>query len=97
MILYPAIDLKDGKPYVLVARRHGKNLLFSTDDPAAQGKSFCLMPVVLGSSCGLNGARSPARRLMLPQSKPLLKVLQSSCPAGGESRYATIEGLVDKG
>ncbi|WP_298842489.1 1-(5-phosphoribosyl)-5-[(5-phosphoribosylamino)methylideneamino]imidazole-4-carboxamide isomerase [uncultured Roseobacter sp.] len=96
MILYPAIDLKDGQAVRLVHGDMEQATVFS-DDPAAQARSF------VGAGCewlhlvDLNGAFAGTP----VNAAPVEAILKScSVPAqlgGGIRDMATIETWLDKG
>ena len=96
MILYPAIDLKDGKAVRLLRGDMKKSTVFNTD-PAAQAMDFANAGCDWLHLVDLNGAfeGEPVN------AKPVEAILaQSKTPAqlgGGIRDMATIERWLDKG
>jgi phosphoribosylformimino-5-aminoimidazole carboxamide ribotide isomerase len=96
MILYPAIDLKDGQAVRLVHGDMGRATVFN-DDPTAQARAF------VAAGCGwlhlvdLNGAFAGQ-----PVNGAVVEAILAACkvPAqlgGGIRNMATIERWLDKG
>jgi phosphoribosylformimino-5-aminoimidazole carboxamide ribotide isomerase len=96
MILYPAIDLKDGQAVRLVHGDMGRATVFN-DDPTAQARAF------VAAGCGwlhlvdLNGAFAGQ-----PVNGAVVEAILAACkvPAqlgGGIRDMATIERWLDKG
>ncbi|SIS97803.1 1-(5-phosphoribosyl)-5-[(5-phosphoribosylamino)methylideneamino] imidazole-4-carboxamide isomerase [Roseivivax lentus] len=97
MILYPAIDLKDGQAVRLLRGDMEKSTVFN-DDPAAQARAF------VDSGCqwlhlvDLNGAFAGT-----PVNAAAVEAILAACPGvpaqlgGGIRDMATIEAWIDKG
>ncbi|MGD1883447.1 MAG: 1-(5-phosphoribosyl)-5-[(5-phosphoribosylamino)methylideneamino]imidazole-4-carboxamide isomerase [Paracoccaceae bacterium] len=96
MILYPAIDLKDGQAVRLLRGEMEKATVFN-DDPAAQAQSFVAAGCEWLHLVDLNGAFA-GRPL---NAAPVEKILQTcKVPAqlgGGIRDMATIEMWLEKG
>ncbi|MEO9648945.1 MAG: 1-(5-phosphoribosyl)-5-[(5-phosphoribosylamino)methylideneamino]imidazole-4-carboxamide isomerase [Roseobacter sp.] len=96
MILYPAIDLKDGQAVRLVHGDMDRATVFN-DDPAAQAKAFVAAGCEWLHLVDLNGAFAGA-----PVNAAPVEAILKSCPVpaqlgGGIRDMATIEGWLDKG
>lgn len=96
MILYPAIDLKDGQAVRLVHGDMEKSTVFN-DDPAAQAREFVDAGCTWLHLVDLNGAFAGT-----PVNASPVEAILKSCnvPAqlgGGIRDMATIEGWLDKG
>ncbi len=96
MILYPAIDLKDGQAVRLVHGDMEKSTVFN-DDPAAQARAFVDAGCTWLHLVDLNGAFAGA-----PVNAAPVEAILNSCnvPAqlgGGIRDMATIEAWLDKG
>lgn len=96
MILYPAIDLKDGQAVRLVHGDMNRSTVFN-DDPAAQARSFVEAGCTWLHLVDLNGAFAGT-----PVNAAPVEAILKSCdvPAqlgGGIRDMATIEGWLDKG
>ncbi|MBW4962322.1 1-(5-phosphoribosyl)-5-[(5-phosphoribosylamino)methylideneamino]imidazole-4-carboxamide isomerase [Sulfitobacter sp. CW3] len=96
MILYPAIDLKDGQAVRLVHGDMEKSTVFN-DDPAAQARAFVDAGCTWLHLVDLNGAFAGA-----PVNAAPVEAILKSCnvPAqlgGGIRDMATIEAWLDKG
>jgi phosphoribosylformimino-5-aminoimidazole carboxamide ribotide isomerase len=96
MILYPAIDLKDGAAVRLVHGEMASATVFN-DDPAAQARAFA------GAGCewvhlvDLNGAFA-GRPVNAPAVEAILAAVDVPCQLGGGIRdMATIEAWLAKG
>jgi len=96
MILYPAIDLKDGKAVRLVHGEMDQATVFN-DDPAAQARSFVEVGCAWLHLVDLNGAFAG----MPVNDAPVEAILKSSpVPAqlgGGIRDMSTIERWLSKG
>ena len=96
MILYPAIDLKDGQAVRLVHGDMEKSTVFN-DDPAAQAREFVDAGCTWLHLVDLNGAFAGT----LVNAAPVEAILKScNVPAqlgGGIRDMATIEAWLDKG
>ncbi len=96
MILYPAIDLKDGQAVRLVHGDMNRSTVFN-DDPAAQARSFVEAGCQWLHLVDLNGAFAGTP----VNAAPVEAILQScDVPAqlgGGIRDMATIETWLDKG
>lgn len=96
MILYPAIDLKDGKAVRLVHGEMQSATVFN-DDPAAQARSFVEAGCEWLHLVDLNGAFAGAP----VNAAPVESILQAcAVPAqlgGGIRDMATIESWIEKG
>ncbi len=96
MILYPAIDLKDGKAVRLLRGDMEKATVFN-DDPAAQARAFVEAGCAWLHLVDLNGAFAGA-----PVNAAAVEAILDACPVpaqlgGGIRDMATIEGWLDKG
>mgnify|MGYP005990469537 FL=1 len=96
MILYPAIDLKDGQAVRLVHGDMEKSTVFN-DDPAAQARAFVDAGCTWLHLVDLNGAFAGT-----PVNAAPVEAILESCnvPAqlgGGIRDMATIEAWLDKG
>ncbi|QFT59313.1 1-(5-phosphoribosyl)-5-[(5-phosphoribosylamino)methylideneamino] imidazole-4-carboxamide isomerase [Sulfitobacter sp. THAF37] len=96
MILYPAIDLKDGQAVRLVHGDMDRSTVFN-DDPAAQARSFVAAGCQWLHLVDLNGAFAGA-----PVNAAPVEAILEACnvPAqlgGGIRDMATIENWLDKG
>ncbi|NOR30513.1 MAG: 1-(5-phosphoribosyl)-5-[(5-phosphoribosylamino)methylideneamino]imidazole-4-carboxamide isomerase [Sulfitobacter sp.] len=96
MILYPAIDLKDGQAVRLVHGEMEKSTVFN-DDPAAQARAFVDAGCTWLHLVDLNGAFAGT-----PVNAAPVEAILKSCkvPAqlgGGIRDMATIEAWLDKG
>ena len=96
MILYPAIDLKDGQCVRLLRGDMGQATVFN-DDPAAQARAFQDAGCEWLHLVDLNGAFAGA-----PVNAAAVEGILAACtiPAqlgGGIRDLATIEGWLDKG
>lgn len=96
MILYPAIDLKDGQAVRLVHGDMGQSTVFN-DDPAAQARSFVQAGCTWLHLVDLNGAFAGAPVNAAPV-EAILKTCDVPAQLGGGIRdMATIESWLDKG
>lgn len=96
MILYPAIDLKDGNAVRLVHGDMDQTTVFN-DDPAAQAKAFVAAGCEWLHLVDLNGAFAGA-----PMNAAPVEAILKACPVpaqlgGGIRDMATIEQWLDKG
>ena len=96
MILYPAIDLKDGQAVRLVHGDMDRSTVFN-DDPAAQAKAFVASGCEWLHLVDLNGAFAG-----IPVNAAPVEAILKSCPVpaqlgGGIRDRATIENWLDKG
>ncbi len=96
MILYPAIDLKDGQAVRLVHGDMDQTTVFN-DDPAAQAKEFVAAGCQWLHLVDLNGAFAGE-----PVNAAPVEAILKACPVpaqlgGGIRDLATIERWVDKG
>ncbi|EBA12765.1 1-(5-phosphoribosyl)-5-[(5-phosphoribosylamino)methylideneamino]imidazole-4-carboxamide isomerase [Roseobacter sp. CCS2] len=96
MILYPAIDLKDGNAVRLVHGDMDQTTVFN-DDPAAQAKDFVAAGCEWLHLVDLNGAFAGA-----PVNAAPVEAILKACPVpaqlgGGIRDMATIEQWLDKG
>ncbi|MEP3946542.1 1-(5-phosphoribosyl)-5-[(5-phosphoribosylamino)methylideneamino]imidazole-4-carboxamide isomerase [Ascidiaceihabitans sp.] len=96
MILYPAIDLKDGQAVRLVHGDMDQSTVFN-DDPAAQARAFMQAGCEWLHLVDLNGAFAGT-----PVNAAPVEAILKSCPVpaqlgGGIRDMATIEGWLDKG
>lgn len=96
MILYPAIDLKDGQAVRLVHGDMDRSTVFN-DDPAAQAKDFVAAGCSWLHLVDLNGAFAGA-----PVNAAPVEAILKSCPVpaqlgGGIRDMSTIEAWLDKG
>ena len=96
MILYPAIDLKDGNAVRLVHGEMGSATVFN-DDPAAQARAFVEAGCEWLHLVDLNGAFAGE-----PVNAAPVEAILAACPVpaqlgGGIRDIATIERWIDKG
>ncbi|UWR23586.1 1-(5-phosphoribosyl)-5-[(5-phosphoribosylamino)methylideneamino]imidazole-4-carboxamide isomerase [Sulfitobacter sp. S190] len=96
MILYPAIDLKDGQAVRLVHGDMSRSTVFN-DDPAAQARAFVDAGCSWLHLVDLNGAFAGS-----PVNAAPVEAILKACPVpaqlgGGIRDMATIEGWLDKG
>ncbi|MFL4470714.1 1-(5-phosphoribosyl)-5-[(5-phosphoribosylamino)methylideneamino]imidazole-4-carboxamide isomerase [Tateyamaria armeniaca] len=96
MILYPAIDLKDGQAVRLVHGDMDRATVFN-DDPAAQASAFVAAGCAWLHLVDLNGAFAGA-----PVNAAPVEAILKACPVpaqlgGGIRDMATIEMWLDKG
>ena len=96
MILYPAIDLKDGNAVRLVHGDMEQSTVFN-DDPAAQAKAFVAAGCEWLHLVDLNGAFAGE-----PVNAAPVEAILAACPVpaqlgGGIRDIATIERWLDKG
>ncbi len=96
MILYPAIDLKDGNAVRLVHGDMDQTTVFN-DDPAAQAKAFVAAGCEWLHLVDLNGAFAGE-----PVNAAPVEAILKACPVpaqlgGGIRDMATIERWLDKG
>ncbi len=96
MILYPAIDLKDGQAVRLVHGDMERSTVFN-DDPAAQAKEFVAAGCAWLHLVDLNGAFAGT-----PVNAAPVEAILKACPVpaqlgGGIRDMATIENWLDKG
>ncbi|WP_300031628.1 1-(5-phosphoribosyl)-5-[(5-phosphoribosylamino)methylideneamino]imidazole-4-carboxamide isomerase [uncultured Roseobacter sp.] len=96
MILYPAIDLKDGQAVRLVHGDMDRSTVFN-DDPAAQARSFVAAGCEWLHLVDLNGAFAGT-----PVNAAPVEAILKSCSVptqlgGGIRDMATIETWLDKG
>lgn len=96
MILYPAIDLKDGQAVRLVHGDMDRSTVFN-DDPAAQARSFVDAGCEWLHLVDLNGAFAGE-----PVNAAPVEAILRDCPVpaqlgGGIRDMATIENWLDKG
>ena len=96
MILYPAIDLKDGQAVRLVHGDMDQTTVFN-DDPAAQAKEFVAAGCQWLHLVDLNGAFAGE-----PVNAAPVEAILKACPVpaqlgGGIRDLATIERWIDKG
>ena len=96
MILYPAIDLKDGQAVRLVRGEMDQATVFN-DDPAAQAKAFVAAGCEWLHLVDLNGAFAGEPVNAAPV-EAILKATKVPAQLGGGIRdMATIEAWLDKG
>ncbi len=96
MILYPAIDLKDGKAVRLIHGDMDRSTVFN-DDPAAQARAFVDAGCEWLHLVDLNGAFAGEPVNALPV-EAILKATRVPAQLGGGIRdMATIERWLDKG
>lgn len=96
MILYPAIDLKDGQCVRLLKGAMDKATVFN-DDPAAQARAFVAQGAEWLHLVDLNGAFAGAPVNGAPV-EAILAAVAVPCQLGGGIRdMATIEGWLAKG
>lgn len=96
MILYPAIDLKDGNAVRLVHGDMDQTTVFN-EDPAAQAKEFVAAGCTWLHLVDLNGAFAGE-----PVNAAPVEAILKACPVpaqlgGGIRDMATIERWLDKG
>ena len=96
MILYPAIDLKDGNAVRLVHGDMDQTTIFN-DDPAAQARAFVAAGCEWLHLVDLNGAFAGE-----PVNAAPVEAILDACPVpaqlgGGIRDMATIERWLDKG
>ena len=97
MILYPAIDLKDGQAVRLLRGEMDKATVFN-DDPTAQARAFVEAGTEWLHLVDLNGAFAGA-----PVNGDAVEAILKACPgvpaqlAGGIRDMATIETWIEKG
>jgi phosphoribosylformimino-5-aminoimidazole carboxamide ribotide isomerase len=96
MILYPAIDLKDGKAVRLLRGDMTQATVFN-DDPAAQARDFVAAGCRWLHLVDLNGAFAGA-----PVNAAAVEAILAACPVpaqlgGGIRDMATIAGWLEKG
>lgn len=96
MILYPAIDLKDGQAVRLVHGDMDRSTVFN-EDPAAQAREFVAAGCSWLHLVDLNGAFAGA-----PVNAAPVEAILKACPVpaqlgGGIRDMPTIEGWLDKG
>ncbi|MFC3615206.1 1-(5-phosphoribosyl)-5-[(5-phosphoribosylamino)methylideneamino]imidazole-4-carboxamide isomerase [Lutimaribacter marinistellae] len=96
MILYPAIDLKDGQAVRLLRGEMEKATVFN-DDPAAQARAFVEAGCEWLHLVDLNGAFAGE-----PVNAAPVEAILAACPVpaqlgGGIRDMATIERWIDKG
>ena len=96
MILYPAIDLKDGQAVRLLRGEMEQATVFN-EDPAAQARAFVEAGCEWLHLVDLNGAFAGA-----PVNAAPVEAILSACPVpaqlgGGIRDMATIERWIDKG
>ena len=96
MILYPAIDLKDGNAVRLVHGEMGSATVFN-DDPAAQARAFVEAGCEWLHLVDLNGAFAGE-----PVNAAPVEAILAACPVpaqlgGGIRDMATIESWIDRG
>ncbi len=96
MILYPAIDLKDGKAVRLLRGDMDKATVFN-DDPAAQARAFVAAGCKWLHLVDLNGAFAGT-----PVNGAAVEAILDACPVpaqlgGGIRDMATIEGWLSRG
>lgn len=96
MILYPAIDLKDGKAVRLIHGEMDSATVFN-DDPAAQARSFVEAGCEWLHLVDLNGAFA-GRPVNAAPVEAILKACKVPTQLGGGIRdMATIEAWIEKG
>ncbi|PSK87234.1 1-(5-phosphoribosyl)-5-[(5-phosphoribosylamino)methylideneamino] imidazole-4-carboxamide isomerase [Limimaricola soesokkakensis] len=97
MILYPAIDLKDGQAVRLLRGEMDKATVFN-DDPAAQARAFVEAGTEWLHLVDLNGAFAGQ-----PVNGAAVEAILAACPGvpaqlgGGIRDMKTIEAWIDKG
>ncbi|MHA6325147.1 1-(5-phosphoribosyl)-5-[(5-phosphoribosylamino)methylideneamino]imidazole-4-carboxamide isomerase [Roseivivax sp. CAU 1753] len=97
MILYPAIDIKDGQAVRLLRGDMEKSTVFN-DDPAAQARTFAEAGCAWLHLVDLNGAFAGT-----PVNAAAVEAILAACPGvpaqlgGGIRDMATIEAWIDKG
>ncbi|PWE28033.1 1-(5-phosphoribosyl)-5-[(5-phosphoribosylamino)methylideneamino]imidazole-4-carboxamide isomerase [Pararhodobacter marinus] len=96
MILYPAIDLKDGQCVRLYKGAMEKATVFN-DDPAAQARAFADQGAEWIHLVDLNGAFA-GKPVNAGAVEAILQAVSVPCQLGGGIRdMATIEAWLDKG
>jgi phosphoribosylformimino-5-aminoimidazole carboxamide ribotide isomerase len=96
MILYPAIDLKDGRCVRLVRGEMAQATVFN-DDPAAQGRAFAAQGFSWLHIVDLNGAFA-GKPANAPAVEAILRAVPLNVQLGGGIRdVATIEVWLAKG
>lgn len=96
MILYPAIDLKDGQCVRLLKGAMDRATVFN-DDPAAQARAFVDQGAEWLHLVDLNGAFAGAP-VNAQAVEAILAAVEVPCQLGGGIRdMATIESWLDKG
>ncbi|MCB1342238.1 MAG: 1-(5-phosphoribosyl)-5-[(5-phosphoribosylamino)methylideneamino]imidazole-4-carboxamide isomerase [Pseudooceanicola sp.] len=96
MILYPAIDLKDGQAVRLLRGEMDQATVFN-DDPAAQARAFAQAGCQWLHLVDLNGAFAGAP-VNAAAVEAILKAVDVPCQLGGGIRdLATIEGWLTRG
>ena len=96
MILYPAIDLKDGQAVRLLRGEMSAATVFN-DDPAAQARLFAQAGCEWVHLVDLNGAFA-GRPVNAAAVEAILAAVDVPCQLGGGIRdRATIEAWLDKG
>tara|TARA_B110000977_G_scaffold188654_1_gene257186 strand:- start:354 stop:1070 length:717 start_codon:yes stop_codon:yes gene_type:complete len=96
MILYPAIDLKDGQAVRLVHGDMEQSTVFN-DDPAAQAEAFVDAGCTWLHLVDLNGAFAGAPVNAAPVEAILKRCKVPTQLGGGIRDMATIEAWLDKG
>jgi phosphoribosylformimino-5-aminoimidazole carboxamide ribotide isomerase len=96
MILYPAIDLKDGQAVRLLRGDMEVATVFN-DDPAAQAEAFVAAGCEWLHLVDLNGAFAGTPVNAAPVEKILRRCRVPAQLGGGIRDMATIEGWLDKG
>ena len=96
MILYPAIDLKDGQAVRLLRGEMDAATVFN-DDPAAQAEAFVAAGCEWLHLVDLNGAFAGAPVNAAPVEKILKRCNVPAQLGGGIRNMATIEGWLSKG
>src|SRR6056297_2429567 len=96
MILYPAIDLKDGQAVRLLKGDMDKATVFN-DDPAAQAEAFVRAGCEWLHLVDLNGAFAGTPVNAAPVESILRRCPVPAQLGGGIRDMATIEGWLDKG
>lgn len=96
MILYPAIDLKDGQAVRLVHGDMDRSTVFN-DDPTAQARAFVYAGCTWLHLVDLNGAFAGA-----PVNGAVVEAILKACPVpaqlgGGIRDMATIEHWLERG
>ncbi|MCL4676426.1 MAG: 1-(5-phosphoribosyl)-5-((5-phosphoribosylamino)methylideneamino)imidazole-4-carboxamide isomerase, partial [Pararhodobacter sp.] len=96
MILYPAIDLKDGQCVRLFKGVMDQATVFN-DDPAAQARAFAAQGAEFLHLVDLNGAFA-GKPVNADAVESILAAVDIPCQLGGGIRdMATIEGWLAKG
>lgn len=96
MLLYPAIDLKDGQVVRLVHGEMTRSTVFN-DDPAAQAQAFVDAGCSWLHLVDLNGAFAGAPVNAVPVEAILKRCKVPAQLGGGIRDMATIEAWLDKG